>query len=543
MLLKKLFATPSVLVDPDSSSLDEALVSTDKNTKEIGYLSATGLICNRMLGAGIFLVSSTIYLLSGSVGTALILWFVGSLIALAGLLVYMEFGIAIPRNGGEKNYLEFVYTKPRFLITTMYAVYVFFLGWAAGNSIVVGEYLLNAAGVEAGRWNLRGIGVGVITFAFLLNGVSVKAGLWLQNLLGVFKIVIVLFISVTGWVALGGGLKTNDFKPTHNFSNAFSGATPSGYGVVNALYNVIWLYVGYLNANYALGEIKNPHKTLRVAAPAALIALSVIYMFVNIAYFAVVPKDVIKGSGRILAADFFRIAFGETAMKASLVFVALSALGNVLLVIFSQGRIIQLLGREGVLPFLRFWATSRPFNLPFVGLAQHWIVCVVTILAPPPGDAYNLVMNLVLYPLNLVNLLVAVGLLYLHYQNYKGAIEWKPKVKATVPITFFFALASLYLVVAPYIPPTNGENVYKDLPYWIHPVITWGIVAVGLVYWLVWAVVLPRVGGYQLVVREVVGEDGFWRNQIIKEDLHEGTGTVTVDTYTTGITEEKSGEA
>jgi len=49
---------------------------------------------------------------------------------MAGLLVYIEFGAAIPRNGGEKNYLEFVYRKPRFLATGFFTSYVMLLGWA-----------------------------------------------------------------------------------------------------------------------------------------------------------------------------------------------------------------------------------------------------------------------------------------------------------------------------------------------------------------------------------------------------------------------------
>ena len=517
-----------------SNDKEAAVVQLDQNKKEIGYLSATSLCLNRMLGAGVFSTGSTIFSLSGSVGTSLIMWAAGSLIAFTGLYVYMEFGSAIPRNGGEKNYLEYMYKKPRFLVTAMYAAYAFFLGWASGNSIVVGEYLLNAAEVEVTQWNSRAIGIGVITFAFIVNGINVKFGLFLGNLLGLFKIVIVLLITVTGWVALAGGIHTNGFHAPDNFSNAFEGESPSGFGIVNALYNVIWSYVGYSNINYALGEVKNPVKVLRIAAPTAFISLAIIYMFVNIAYFAVVPKEEIANSGRILAASFFRYAFGKTAETASSVFVALSALGNVMSVIFSQGRIIQQLGREGSLPFSRFFATQKPFNTPFVGLMQHWIVCIVTIVAPPPGDAYNFILNLISYPLNVVNTAVAFGLLYIYWQKRKGLVEWDPPIKASIPIIIFFAFSSLYLIVAPYIPPTDGQTVYEDLPYWIHPVVTWGVFGVGAVYWLLWAKVLPHFGGYRLVAKEVLGEDGFWRNKFYKISRDE---TNAVDEFGNGITE------
>lgn len=77
-------------------------------------------IFNRMIGTGIFATPSAIFALSGSVGLALFIWVAGMLIAFAGMLVYLEFGTALPRNGGEKNYLEFVYKRPKFLVTGFY---------------------------------------------------------------------------------------------------------------------------------------------------------------------------------------------------------------------------------------------------------------------------------------------------------------------------------------------------------------------------------------------------------------------------------------
>lgn len=66
------------------------------------------------------------------------MWLAGAIIALAGTAVYLEFGTAIPQNGGEKNYLEYVYRKPKFLVTGLYTGYVVLLGWASGNSVIFG---------------------------------------------------------------------------------------------------------------------------------------------------------------------------------------------------------------------------------------------------------------------------------------------------------------------------------------------------------------------------------------------------------------------
>lgn len=129
----------------------------------------------------------------------------------------------------------------------MFAAYVILLGWAASNSVVFGQYILNAAEVEVGRWNQRGIGLACLTAAFLIHSVALKWGLRLQNFLGVIKLIIVLIIVVSGWVALGGHMKAE--KPD-NFTNAFEGTVGSGYSIVMALYNVIWSFIGYSNANY-----------------------------------------------------------------------------------------------------------------------------------------------------------------------------------------------------------------------------------------------------------------------------------------------------
>ena len=71
--------------------------------RQIGIPSATLLILNRIIGTGIFATPGSILALSGSVGLSLIIWVAGMIIAAAGMAVYLEFGTAIPKNGGEKN--------------------------------------------------------------------------------------------------------------------------------------------------------------------------------------------------------------------------------------------------------------------------------------------------------------------------------------------------------------------------------------------------------------------------------------------------------
>ncbi|KAM5459681.1 methionine permease [Microsporum canis] len=487
--------------------------TVSSNGRQIGVFSATFLIFNRIIGTGIFATPSAILAQTGSVGMSLVVWIIGMLIAMAGTAVYLEFGTAIPRNGGEKNYLEYVYRRPRFLATAIYAAYALLLGWAAGNSVVFGEYVLHAAGVEVNRWNQRGIGFGCITVAFFVHAIEMKWGLRLQNALGLLKLIVIMVIIVSGAVALAGGTSG---KTSNNFSNTWGDRRPSIYGMVTALYSVIWSYVGYSNANYSLSETRNPIRTLKIAAPIGVTLVGILYLLVNIAYFAAVPKEEILGSGRILAASFFRNIFGPKAERVLSIFIALSAFGNVLAVLFSQGRIVQALGEEGVLPLSKFWASKRPFNSPAAGLLEHYILSAIVMLAPPPGDAYIFLLNMISYPLSVVNVLVSAGLMhiYLRPSKYPG---WAPGIRATLPVTIFFLVSNIYLTVAPFLPPPNPkDNVYVYLPYYSHCVAGLSVFVIGAIYWVVWAKFLPWLKVYNIAEHPLEENNGAVRTVAVR---------------------------
>lgn len=144
--------------------------------------------------------------------------YLGGIITFAGLSVYLEFGLQIPRSGGEKNYLERVYRKPKYLATSVFLSQMILLGFSSGNALAFGRYVLLAAGSTApDGWAARGIAVGCITFAVLLHGILPKWGTRLFDVLGIFKVVILLFIVFSGFAALAGHLKVPN---PHNFDNA-----------------------------------------------------------------------------------------------------------------------------------------------------------------------------------------------------------------------------------------------------------------------------------------------------------------------------------
>lgn len=448
--------------------------------RNVGLVSAIFLISNRLLGTGIFANPATILAQSGSVGSSLIVWAAGTLMAGCGLFVFMEWNSALPENRGEKDLLDYYFRTPESLMSSMCVSYFFLLGFAAANSVAFAEYALVTAGIEPDTWNQRIIALVCITIAMLINSVSTKYSTMLQNITGVFKMFVITAIIVCGCIAFAGGFTIEN---THAFDQPFTTVTsPSSNGMSIALLNVIWCFTGYSNANQTLSETKNPVRALKISAPIAFVAVGILYMLSNIAYFAVVPANTIEASGTVLVSQFFGIIFGSQVGRVASAFVALSALGNVMSTVSSQGHLIQIYAKENLVPFSGFFASLKPWNTPLTGMFQHWLVSVLLVFAPPPSDAYKFIVNLISYPLCCINLALAFALFMINLKPGKYT-DWTSPIRATIPVTMLFLLSNLFLIVASFLPPSTPNNsVYENLPYWLHCV-GLGAFLVGTIHW------------------------------------------------------------
>ncbi|KAF9528470.1 amino acid transporter [Crepidotus variabilis] len=474
--------------------------------RHLGVFSCTMLIVGRIIGTGIFSTPSSILMSVGSIGASLMLWVLGFVLSFCGLFVWLEYGTMFPRSGGEKVYLEVVYEKPKFLVTVIFAVNAIVLGFTAAGCIVFANNILVAAGItQPDRWVVRGIALGVIFFVTLLHGLTPKLGILLMNALSVFKIIILLFIVITGWVVLSG--KTSVKNPHQNFYNAFAGSSHSGNDYATATFKVLNAYAGWSNVNYVMNEVKNPVRTLKIAGPLGLGLCAILYLLANIAYFAASSKEEIKHAGVTVASLFFGKVFGTKARSALSVIVALSALGNVITVTYSASRVNQELAKEGVpLPFgNKFWASNWPTGKsPLPGLIVHLIPSIIVIIAPPPSVAYPFILDVEGYPQQIFNFFIVLGLFWLRWKKPHLARPFK----IWLPFAVFFLVAACFLMIAPFLRPANGIGDTPPLPSYLYCLVGIAIMFTGVIYWAVWRIVLPKVFGYELVPNKEILNDG-----------------------------------
>ncbi|KAF4151528.1 hypothetical protein CNMCM6936_009422 [Aspergillus lentulus] len=483
----------------------------------VGWITVVFLNLSKMIGTGVFSTPSTVLKGAGSVGLALIYWVIGFFMAGSSLAVYLEFSSYFPsRSGSEVVYLEQAYPRPKYFLPTVFAMQSVLFSFSSSNAIVLAQYLFRLAEAQPTPWKLKGVAVASYTVAVLVLAFNTKWSLRFANAIGFVKLVTLIFIGITGLVVLGGHTKIED--PKANFRDAFAGSSSASvYGATNALVKVAFSYAGFENAFNVVNEVKNPVKTLRWSAPLSLLLVATLYMLANIAYLSAATKEEILGSKVIAASIFFQKVFGTSSASRALNFlICLSAFGNLLAVLIGKSRILRECGRQGVLPFTKFFTSTRPFGTPLGPYAVKWALTVLMILAPPAGDAFNFVVDLGVYPVNAFALILAIGLLLTRRHRKRHNIP-PSEYKAWDVVVGFSILSNLYMVVAPWYPPTTGANG-GDVNFWYATYCVVGLGIIGLcgVYYYVYIKVLPRLGGYAFRQTVLQMEDGATAHKLVK---------------------------
>ncbi|KAI3343001.1 high-affinity methionine permease [Ustulina deusta] len=453
----------------------------------VGWATVLFLNINQMIGTGIFSTPGTILGKTGSIGLALIYWVIGILLAVAGFSVYLELASYFPnRSGSEVVYLEQAYPRPRHFFPITFAFYSVVLSFSSSNAIVLSNYLFALAHKTPTAWESKGVAVAAYTAAVICVVAHNKYSLWATNIIGGVKVLTLVFISITGFVVLGGHVSRIP-DPGANFRNAFEGTTNNGNDLSVALVNIIFAYSGYANAFSVVNEIKNPIPTLKRHGAISVSIVSLLYLLCNIAYFAAVPKEIFAKSNATSASVFFAAVFGEgRAQDALNALVLISAFGNLLAVLIGQSRLLREIGRQGVLPFTEFWVSTKPFGTPIGPYILKYVVTIIFIIAPPAGDAFQFVVSLKTYPDGIFFVAMAIGVYIIRYRHKRLNRE-RPAFKAWDICVVFFLLVQIYTIATPWIPPKGGPYA-GSVSFWYA---TYAVVGIG-VY------LLPKWRGYQL---------------------------------------------
>ncbi|KAJ5014361.1 High-affinity methionine permease [Colletotrichum sp. SAR 10_99] len=468
-------------------SYQEATGAPVETSSPLGYavgpVTIVFLNVSKMIGTGVYSTPSAILKGTGSVGLSMIYWALGFLTSIASFSVYLEFASYFPnRSGSEVVYLEQAYPRPKWLFPTAFAFQSVALSFSSGNAIVVALHN---------------------NFAYQFS-----------NGVGAVKLLTLVFIAITGLVVLGGHTKVPE--PHANFENSFDGQA-TAYGLTNALYRIIFSYAGFENAFNVVNEVKNPVKQIRKYGWISLGIVTILYILANIAYFAAVPKADLAAAEQIAASLFFTNVFGSSGAVRGLNFlIALSSFGNLLTVLIGSSRMLRECGRQGVLPYPRFWASTRPFGTTLGPYLVKYILTIIMIVAPPAGDAFNFIADLQVYPSAFFGFVMSVGLYVVRWRRSRLNLP-PPEFKAWDVIIIFNIAKDLYLLIMPWYPPEGGVFA-GDVSFWYATYVVAGIgilLGCGVYYWL-WIYVVPKARGYRIRQQVLELADGAQSHKLVK---------------------------
>ncbi|XP_060111349.1 large neutral amino acids transporter small subunit 2 [Heteronotia binoei] len=351
--------------------------------KEIGLISACGIIVGNIIGSGIFVSPKGVLENAGSVGLALIVWIVTGLITAVGALCYAELGVTIPKSGGDYSYVKDIFGGLAGFLRLWIAVLVIYPTNQAVIALTFSNYVLQplfptCLPPETGLRLLAGVCLLLLTW---VNCASVRWATRVQDIFTAGKLLALGLIIIMGIVQICKG-EYFWLEPRHAFEFF---QTPDVGLVALSFLQGSFAYGGWNFLNYVTEELVDPYKNLPRAIFISIPLVTFVYVFANVAYVtAMSPQE-------LLASNAVAVTFGEKLLGVMAwimpISVALSTFGGVNGSLFTSSRLFFAGAREGHLPSVLAMIHVRRCT-PIPALL---FTCLSTLLMLVTSDIYTLI--------------------------------------------------------------------------------------------------------------------------------------------------------
>lgn len=325
--------------------------------RDLGLGVAVAIVVGTVIGSGIFIVPRTMILHVGSPELLFLVWIAGGVLSLFGALTYAELAAAMPEAGGEYVFLReaygpfwgFLYGWIQTLIAkggSLAALAVGFFLYFAHFFPVLDQVMLTVPlpiGPGGGPLPLRWGQLGAACLILFLAGVNylgVRVSGGVQIVFTVLKVGLIAGLVVAG-LLYGSGSASH-------FTDSIPAAGGTG-GFFIALVAALWAYDGWNNLSMISSEIKRPGRNLPIALIAGSLAIMLIYLLTNVAYFYVLTPGEVGASDRV-AAEMMRRVLGENGAAVVSVVAMVSMFAALNGSILTGSRVGYAMARDGLFP-------------------------------------------------------------------------------------------------------------------------------------------------------------------------------------------------
>ncbi|XP_075597494.1 large neutral amino acids transporter small subunit 2-like isoform X1 [Balearica regulorum gibbericeps] len=351
--------------------------------KEIGLLSACGIIVGNIIGSGIFVSPKGVLENSGCLGLALLVWGATGAVTAVGALCYAELGVTIPRSGGDYAYVTEIFGGLAGFLRLWIAVLVIYPTNQAVIALTFANYVLHPLfpSCPVPETGLRLLAAACLLLLTWVNCASVRWATRVQDVFTAGKLLALALIIGTGIFQICRG-ESYWLSPEQAFS--FWEPATAG-GVALAFLQGSFAYGGWNFLNYVTEELVDPYRNLPRAIFISIPLVTFVYVFANVAYVtAMSPRELLESNA--VAVTFGEKVLGAVSWVMPLA-VALSTFGGVNGSLFTCSRLFYAGAREGHLPaLLAMIHLERRTPIPAL-----LVTCVSTLLMLVTGDIYTLI--------------------------------------------------------------------------------------------------------------------------------------------------------
>jgi APA family basic amino acid/polyamine antiporter len=321
-----------------------------------------------MIGTGVF-TSLGFQLLDIQSGFVLImLWVVGGLTALCGALTYAELGAALPRSGGEYNFLSRIYHPAAGFISGWVSATIGFAAPTALAAITFGTYLSSVFPV------LSPVPLACVLLLALtaVHATTHRNSGGVQRWFTSLKVLLILAFCGLAWVLV---------DTPQNISFLPAAGDPalmtSGAFAVSLIY-VNYAYTGWNAATYLTSELETPEKHLSRVLIFGTAVVLVLYVMLNFTFLYVAPVSAMTGKLEIgyIAAQH---VFGEVGAAIMGIILAALLISTVSAMVMAGPRVLQVIGQD--FATFRLLARTNRDDVPYLAIIMQSAIALVFILS------------------------------------------------------------------------------------------------------------------------------------------------------------------
>tara|TARA_B110000444_G_scaffold53530_1_gene49455 strand:+ start:4449 stop:5771 length:1323 start_codon:yes stop_codon:yes gene_type:complete len=340
-------------------------------TTKFRYTTVTAVVIANMIGTGVF-TSLGFQLLDIQSGFAiLLLWVLGGIIALCGSMTYAELGAALPRSGGEYNFLSKIYHPCAGFISGWVSATIGFAAPIALTAITFSAYLMSLFPELDTPWVRQFIACGLVLSLAITHSSNRKNSGRLQVVFTIIKVAIIILFCLSA-LMLSSDTQPISFQPSSDDIDLIL----NGSFAVSLIY-VSYAYTGWNAATYLSSELEDPQKNLPKILISGTLIVMVLYVLLNYVFLAVTPIENMQGKLEIgyIAAQS---AFGDIGAKFTGLALALLLISTVSAMTLAGPRVLQVIGEDFTI--LKFLSKKTEDKIPTTAIYTQSLIAMIFII-------------------------------------------------------------------------------------------------------------------------------------------------------------------